>query len=148
MALTDVGTDPAQTLIHEANELAAKAERLVLERVDGLAWDQAASAFDQIAQEQLYSFAHSRWPGVQLEPLLFRANGEVVGGTLMMVQPLDEHGADTGDAYVAVDRVQCGPGDRVLVLTEGNGARQIFKRGDILPIRSVVIGVVDEVDVP
>ncbi|MCB9994208.1 MAG: peptidoglycan bridge formation glycyltransferase FemA/FemB family protein [Hyphomicrobiaceae bacterium] len=88
MALTDVGTDPAQTLIHEANELAAKAERLVLERVDGLAWDQAASAFDQIAQEQLYSFAHSRWPGVQLEPLLFRANGEVVGGTLMMVQPL------------------------------------------------------------
>ncbi|MCB9560801.1 MAG: EutN/CcmL family microcompartment protein [Kofleriaceae bacterium] len=70
------------------------------------------------------------------------------GQRLMMVQPLDEHGADTGDAYVAVDRVQCGPGDRVLVLTEGNGARQIFKRGDILPIRSVVIGVVDEVDVP
>ena len=33
--------------------------------------------------------------------------------------------------------------DLVLVLTVGNGARQIFK-ADVLPIRSVVVGVVDE----
>ncbi|MCB1516343.1 MAG: peptidoglycan bridge formation glycyltransferase FemA/FemB family protein [Hyphomicrobiaceae bacterium] len=88
MALTDIGNDPAQALIVEANELAAKAERLDIEKVDGRTWDKVASEFDQIAQEQLFSFAHSRWPGVDLEPVLFREKGEVVGGTMMMVQPL------------------------------------------------------------
>jgi ethanolamine utilization protein EutN len=70
------------------------------------------------------------------------------GQTLLIVQPLDEHGEDTGDSFIAVDRAQAGPGDRVIVLTEGNGARQILKMGDIVPIRSVVVGVVDVVDVP
>jgi ethanolamine utilization protein EutN len=70
------------------------------------------------------------------------------GQRLMIVQPLDERGDDTGDAYVAIDRVQAGPGDRVVVLTEGNGARQILRMGEIVPIRSVIIGVVDAVDVP
>lgn len=68
------------------------------------------------------------------------------GQTLLIVQPLDEGGADTGDAYVAIDRVQAGPGDRVVVLTEGNGARQILKQGDVVPIRSVVVGIVDAVE--
>jgi microcompartment protein CcmK/EutM len=70
------------------------------------------------------------------------------GQTLLVVQPLDEHGEDAGDSVIAVDRAQAGPGDRVIVLTEGNGARQILKMGDIVPIRSVVVGVVDAVDVP
>jgi len=71
-----------------------------------------------------------------------------VGQRLMIVQPVDERGADTGDSFLAIDRVQAGPGDRVMVLTEGNGARQILKMGDIVPIRSVIVGVVDAVDVP
>jgi ethanolamine utilization protein EutN len=70
------------------------------------------------------------------------------GRTLLVVQPLDEHGADTGDSFIAIDHAQAGPGDRVLVLTEGNGVRQILKMGDIVPIRSIVVGIVDEVDVP
>lgn len=70
------------------------------------------------------------------------------GRTLLVVQPLDEHGADVGDSYVAIDHAQAGPGDRVLVLTEGNGVRQILKQGDQVPIRSIVVGVVDAVDVP
>lgn len=69
------------------------------------------------------------------------------GRTLLIVQPLDEHGADTGDSFIAIDHAQAGPGDRVLVLTEGNGVRQILKMGDIVPIRSIVVGIVDEVDV-
>ena len=68
------------------------------------------------------------------------------GRTLLVVQPLDEHGADTGDSFVAVDHAQAGPGDRVLVLTEGNGVRQILRQGDQVPIRSIVVGVVDAVD--
>lgn len=70
------------------------------------------------------------------------------GRTLLVVQPLDEHGADAGDSFIAIDHAQAGPGDRVLVLTEGNGVRQILKMGDIVPIRSMVVGIVDEVDVP
>ena len=45
-----------------------------------------------------------------------------------------------------IDRVQAGPGDRVLVMSEGNGVRQLMGKGDILPIRSLVVGVVDEVE--
>lgn len=68
------------------------------------------------------------------------------GRTLLIVQPLDATGADLGDSFIAVDNAQAGPGDRVLVLTEGNGVRQILKGGDQVPIRSLVVGIVDEVD--
>lgn len=69
-----------------------------------------------------------------------------VARTLLVVQPLDAQGQDSGASFVAVDHAQAGAGDRVLVLTEGNGVRQIL-RGENLPIRSVVVGVVDAVDV-
>jgi microcompartment protein CcmK/EutM len=45
-----------------------------------------------------------------------------------------------------VDVVQAGVGDRVLVLDEGNGARQILKR-EVAPIRAVVVGIVDHFSV-
>ena len=68
------------------------------------------------------------------------------GRPLFVVQPLDEAGKDTGTPFVAIDNVQAGIGDKVIVLTEGNGVRQILKMGDIVPIRSVIVGVVDAVD--
>jgi ethanolamine utilization protein EutN len=68
------------------------------------------------------------------------------GRTLMIVQPLDEHGGDTGASFVAIDDVQAGAGDRVLVLTEGNGVRQILAQGAQVPIRSMIVGIVDAVD--
>jgi ethanolamine utilization protein EutN len=69
------------------------------------------------------------------------------GRTLLVVQPLDERGADVGDSFIAVDNAQAGPGDRVIVLTEGNGVRQILKMGEQVPIRSLVVGIVDDVEV-
>jgi ethanolamine utilization protein EutN len=69
-----------------------------------------------------------------------------VGHPLFVVQPLDVRGADAGASFVAIDHVQAGVGDKVLVLTEGNGARQIVKQGDVVPIRSVIVGIVDQVD--
>jgi len=75
-------------------------------------------------------------------------NPAFAGMKLMIVQPVDGGGADVGDSFVAIDRVQAGPGDRVLVLTEGNGVRQILKMGDVVPIRSAIVGIVDAVDVP
>ncbi|HVK87916.1 MAG TPA: EutN/CcmL family microcompartment protein [Kofleriaceae bacterium] len=68
------------------------------------------------------------------------------GKALFVVQPVDEHGQDAGQSFVAVDHAQAGVGDKVLVLTEGNGVRQILKQGDIVPIRSIIVGIVDAVE--
>ena len=70
------------------------------------------------------------------------------GHSLFVVQPIDEHGADVGTSFVAIDHAQAGIGDRVLVLTEGNGVRQILALGDQVPIRSMIVGVVDHVEAP
>ncbi len=80
---------------------------------------------------------------------LCRVEGSVVatahhpaydGHKLLIVQPVDG-----GDSFLAVDRVQAGVGDLVLVNQEGNGARQLLKQGQEVPIRSLIVGVVDEV---
>ncbi len=68
------------------------------------------------------------------------------GLKLMVVEPLDEEGQPNGKSFIAVDHVQAGEGDVVLVMREGNGVRQIF-RDPQLPIRSVIAGIVDRVDV-
>ena len=69
------------------------------------------------------------------------------GRPLFVVQPLDENGKDAGTSFVAIDTVQAGVGDKVIVLTEGNGVRQILKQGDIVPIRSMIVGIVDHVEI-
>lgn len=45
---------------------------------------------------------------------------------------------------IALDRVDAGVGDRVLILTEGTGVRQLM--GGQPPVRSIVVAVVDRVD--
>ena len=49
-----------------------------------------------------------------------------------------------GDYLIALDAVDAGAGETVLVLDEGNGARQVFDSTDA-PVRSVGVGIVDEV---
>lgn len=68
------------------------------------------------------------------------------GQTILIVQPVDERGKDIETSFLAVDRVQAGPGDQVLVMREGNGVRQLMAMGQQVPIRSLVVGVVDAVD--
>ena len=68
------------------------------------------------------------------------------GRALFVVQPVDENGKDAGTSFVAVDSVQAGIGDKVIVLTEGNGVRQILQMGDVVPIRSIIVGIVDHVE--
>ncbi len=72
------------------------------------------------------------------------------GLKLMVVQPIDEQGRESGKSFLAVDRAQAGEGDTVLVMREGNGVRQLFgvDKTANLPIRSVIVGVVDAVDAP
>lgn len=69
------------------------------------------------------------------------------GRTVLMVQPIGPDGTPRGAALIAVDSVQAGRGDTVLVLTEGSGVRQILGTPPG-PIRSLIVGVVDAVDVP
>lgn len=79
------------------------------------------------------------------------------GEKLLAVQPLDEQGKKVGVVILAIDRAQAGVGDRVLVLREGSGIRQIVhrERGVVLadavkldwPVRSLIVGIVDAVDV-
>ena len=66
------------------------------------------------------------------------------GRTLLLVDQLDLNGQETGYYDIAVDVAQAGPGDTVLVIDEGNGARQILKL-DPGAVRAVIVGVVDEV---
>ena len=66
------------------------------------------------------------------------------GRKLLLVDQLDLEGQETGYYDIAVDVVQAGPGDTVLVIDEGNGARQIL-RLDPGAVRAVIVGVVDEI---
>ena len=66
------------------------------------------------------------------------------GHKLLIVDQLDLDGQETGYYDIAVDVVQAGPGDTVLVLDEGNGARQVLGL-DPGAVRAVVVGVVDQI---
>lgn len=66
---------------------------------------------------------------------------------LLVVDRLDLDGKATPKYDIAVDMVQAGVGDVVLVLDEGNSARQIVDREPLGAIRAVVVGVVDEVTI-
>jgi microcompartment protein CcmK/EutM len=68
------------------------------------------------------------------------------GRKLLIVDQLDPAGLPTGSYDICVDMAQAGIGDRVLVLDEGNGARQILKR-TVAPVRAVIVGIVDEVEI-
>jgi len=63
---------------------------------------------------------------------------------LLLVDQIDLQGQETGTYDIAVDVAQAGPGDTVLVIDEGNGARQVLGL-DPGAVRAVIVGVVDEV---
>jgi len=65
---------------------------------------------------------------------------------MLLLDRLDAAGKELGTYLVAIDAVDADVGQTVLVIDEGNSARQIV--GDPLaPIRSVIIGIVDEVQI-
>ena len=85
--------------------------------------------------------------------LIARVIGEVVathkhssheGQKLLVVQPLELDGTNRGDAVVAVDAVDAGAGDRVLLILEGFSAMTSVGRPES-PIDMAVIGILDSV---
>ncbi len=64
------------------------------------------------------------------------------GRRLLLCDLLDAAGTASGYT-IAVDVVGAGAGETVLILDEGNSARQIFGI-DVGAVRAVVVGIVDE----
>ncbi len=68
------------------------------------------------------------------------------GRKLLLVQPLNLDGSNRGDAVVALDAVDAGVGDRVLLVTEGFSAMTAVGRPQS-PIDMAVIGFIDQVEI-
>lgn len=66
---------------------------------------------------------------------------------LLLVERLDLDGQPGARYDIAVDSVQAGVGDRVLVMDEGTGARQVLDAEPWGPVRAVIVGIIDEVDI-
>jgi len=66
------------------------------------------------------------------------------GQRLMICDLLDAEGEPDGYT-IAVDTVGAGIGETVLIIDEGNSARQIFGL-TTGPIRAVITGIVDSID--
>ncbi len=86
--------------------------------------------------------------------LIARVIGELVatqkhpsheGRKVLLVQPLNLDGSNRGDAVVALDAVDAGVGDRVLLATEGFSAMTSVGRPQS-PIDMSVIGFIDEIE--
>ena len=69
------------------------------------------------------------------------------GRKLLVVQPVGPDGKPRGRSLVAVDGVQAGIGDLVLVVDEGGSARMVIGDESALTVRTAVCGIVDRVDV-
>lgn len=68
------------------------------------------------------------------------------GHKILVVQPVDPAGRPTGRIVLAVDGVQAGVGDTVLVVDEGGSARAVVGAEAALTIRTAVCAIVDRVD--
>jgi len=68
------------------------------------------------------------------------------GYKILVVQPLDAEGRPRGKSFLALDGVQAGVGDRVLVVDEGGSARAVLGDEQAVTVRTVVCGIVDRVD--
>lgn len=86
--------------------------------------------------------------------ILARVTGSVVstihhsvvdGRKLLLAERLDQDGKPTGGYVIALDGIGAGQGETVLILDEGNGARQVLE-DDRAPVRSIVVGIVDAVE--
>jgi ethanolamine utilization protein EutN len=74
-----------------------------------------------------------------------RKDERLLSSKLMVVRPVDPAGKAEGNYLVAVDTVDAGVGDTVLVVS-GSSARMAAGLKDC-PVDAAIVGVVDRVDV-
>jgi ethanolamine utilization protein EutN len=68
------------------------------------------------------------------------------GGRIMVVRPINPDGSDAGDELLALDAVDSGVGDMVVVVREGWSASTTSTGSPGAAIDSAIIGVVDTVE--
>ena len=68
------------------------------------------------------------------------------GRRLLLCDLLDAAGRPDGGYLICLDTVGSGAGEVVLILDEGNGARQVLGLSEG-PVRAVVVGIVDQLTV-
>lgn len=73
-------------------------------------------------------------------------NPHFEGQKILVVQPLEPDLTPKGPTLLALDRVDAGVDDIVLVNKEGGSARIIFQNPNI-PVQAVIVAVVDNLDV-
>lgn len=87
--------------------------------------------------------------------ILGRVTGEVVATRkhpsherrkILVVQPIHPDGSERGEAILALDGVDAGVGDRVLVVQEGYAAMVAVNRPNS-PIDMSIVGVIDSIEV-
>jgi ethanolamine utilization protein EutN len=74
-----------------------------------------------------------------------RKDERLMGAKLLLVRSVDPHGKDEAAHMVAVDTVDAGLHDKVLVVT-GSSARMAAGLKDT-PVDAAIVGVVDNVEV-
>ncbi len=65
---------------------------------------------------------------------------------VLLVRPIDPDGSLKSGTIVAVDAVGAGEGNIVLVSSEGRSAMEILSFTSRIPLRSVIVGIVDRID--
>jgi ethanolamine utilization protein EutN len=73
-------------------------------------------------------------------------NERYAGARVMLCQPVTPSGEETGATLLALDSVDAGIGDTVLVVQEGWGASTAATGEQGAAIDSAIIGVVDRID--
>ena len=73
-------------------------------------------------------------------------NEHLRGYKILIVQPIDLEGNLIGRDLLAVDSVDAGVGDTVLIIQEGAGAAQVLKSKKA-PVHSVIVAVIDGLEV-
>jgi microcompartment protein CcmK/EutM len=74
-----------------------------------------------------------------------RKDERLTGAKLLLVRTIDPHGKDEAGYAVAVDTVDAGLHDRVLIVS-GSSARMASGLKDC-PVDAAIVGIVDAVDV-
>ncbi len=74
-----------------------------------------------------------------------RKNVKLEGSKLLLVQPLGLDGTDRGATVLAIDSVDAGVGDRVLLVQDGKAAQQALGKGTAA-VDAAVVGVIDAVE--
>jgi microcompartment protein CcmK/EutM len=70
----------------------------------------------------------------------------LVGGRIMMVQPIEPDGNAKGPSFMALDSVDSGAGDIVIVVNEGWSASTASTGTEGYAIDAAIIGVVDTIE--